>query len=80
MRIAIWLRVSAVVGSSARQHALDDDQLLLNVTCKAHAPVTDANTEFRAAGQAANVERGISGRNSLYDAEYAVPDRWVEGA
>lgn len=75
-----WDRVSAVVGSPTRQNALDDDQLRLDVAREAHAPVADANTELRASGQAANVESGVSGRNSIDCAQHAVPDLRVEGA
>jgi hypothetical protein len=80
VRIAVWDGVSAVVGSSTWQNALHDDQLRLDIAREAHAPVADANTKLRAPGQTANVERLISGRNSIDDAQHAVPDRRVEGA
>jgi hypothetical protein len=40
----------------------------------------DANSQLRAAGESANVEGGISGHDSIVDAQHAISDVRVEGA
>src|ERR1700683_3761581 len=69
---------SAVVGSSAGQHASDEDDTLLGVAGESHAPVTDAHSQFIGASELSQLAAPWFDGESRKRGENAPADRRVE--